>query len=94
MISTTGIIMGKGAPNRSKTKGIVQCAIVLSPDFGFIRIWPLHPETHQKIKIWSVVSLELEKTSNDSRDESYRLVSVHETGQISDRNEKEKILNR
>jgi hypothetical protein len=93
-VKTTGVLMGKGAPNRQKTGRIVQCAIVLTPDLGFIRIWPLHPVEHKKITIWSVVSLELEKTTHDNRDESYLLKSIIKTGEMSDRIEKEKTLDR
>ena len=86
--------MGKGAPNRQKTGRIVQCAIVLTPDLGFIRIWPLHPVEHKEIKIWSVLSLEIEKTSHDNREESYLLKSVIKTGEMVDRHERRKTLDR
>lgn len=86
--------MGKGAPNRQKTGNIVQCAIVLSPELGLIRIWPLHPSEHKDITIWSVVSLEIEKTGNDNRYESYSLISIVKTGEIQDHLEKQNTLNR
>jgi len=94
MITTTGVMMGKGAPNRQKTGNVVQCAIVLSPDLGLIRIWPLHPSEHKDITIWSVVSLKIEKTGNDNRYESYSLISIVKTGKIQDHLEKQNTLNR
>ena len=49
-IQTNGIIMGVGAPNDTKANGKTFCAIILTHDLGFIRVYPIMAET--KFPLW------------------------------------------
>lgn len=85
-----GIVLGVGAPNESKTLGKTMCAIVLTREIGLIRIYPIPAE--EKFPVWGEVNLNIEK-GNDSRGESFKLISFDLIGKIIKADEKREILN-
>jgi len=87
----TGIIMGVGAPNDSKAAGKSMCAILLSRELGFVRIYPI--PASESFPVWSMVSCVVEK-GNDNRSESFKLISYEITDHISEPETKREILNR
>jgi hypothetical protein len=89
-MKTSGIIMGVGAPNESRNHGKTMCAIILTADFGFIRIYPI-PAT-ERFPVWGEIEFEAEKGS-DPRAESYKLITFRLTGKIECQNSKREILN-
>jgi hypothetical protein len=88
-MKTTGIIIGVGAPNDSVKHGKTMCAIVLTADLGFIRIYPVPAE--MSFPVLGEVSLHIEK-GNDPRAESYRLIRFSVVGKIEDPAAKREIL--
>jgi hypothetical protein len=88
-MNLSGIVMGVGAPNETKTGEKSMCAIVLTADLGFIRVYPI--PASQKFGVWSNVDLSLEK-GNDSRDESWRIIEFKIKDKIESRDEKLEIL--
>lgn len=90
-MKTQGIVMGVGAPNDTKKAGKTMCAIVLTRDLGFIRIYPI--PAIEKFPVWSMVSLDIE-SGNDCRASTYRLVSWKITDKIEDASQKREILER
>jgi len=89
VMKATGIIMGVGAPNESKTLGKTMCAIVLTREMGFIRVYPIPAEN--RFPVWSEVHMEIEKGS-DSRHESFKLISFSLGASIDDAGAKREIL--
>jgi hypothetical protein len=88
---TAGIILGTGAPNLTKNGTRTMCAIVLSEDLGFIRIYPIPAE--YKFPVWGKVNLSLVRSDTDNRHESYRVEAFEITGKIEDKEDKRDILN-
>jgi hypothetical protein len=85
-----GIVMGVGAPNDTKKAGKTMCAIILTHELGFIRIYPI--PAIERFPVWSTVSLEIEN-GNDPRANSYRLLNWTFCSKIEDANQKREILN-
>jgi hypothetical protein len=84
-----GIIMGVGAPNESTSMGKTMCAILLTNELGFIRVYPI-PATEQ-FPLWSEVLIDIERGS-DSRMESYKVSSFVIEGKILDKEDRRQIL--
>jgi hypothetical protein len=70
-ITTSGIIMGVGAPNICRDGKKTMCAILLSEDLGFLRIYPL--PAGESFPVWATLDVDLEKSQTDSRRESYKV---------------------
>ena len=85
-----GIVLGVGAPNRTRDGSKTMCAIVLTEDLGFIRVYPIPAE--QKFEVWSNVVVAIERTATDNRPESYKLKYFEVHDRIEDRNQKRDIL--
>jgi hypothetical protein len=88
----TGIVLGVGAPNRSKDGRAVQCAIVLADDHGLCRIYADFGPMMAKVSVWDRVSCAAHFTSKDSREESLRLDEVDVVGKVESSREKRLIL--
>ena len=88
-VKVEAIIMGVGAPNDSGKYGKTMCAIVLTREQGFIRIYPI--PAHILFPVWGVVSITIEK-GNDPRHESYRIKSFNLIGKVCDLDQKREIL--
>jgi len=87
-----GIVMGVGAPNICRDGKKTMCAILLSEQLGFVRIYPL--PANERFSVWSRLRVEVERTQGDTRAESYK-VRYHEVtaAPITDANQKREILN-
>lgn len=88
-ITTKGIIFGVGAPNNSKKNGKSMCAIILTKELGFIRVYPIPAEA--RFPVWGNIEMVVAKGS-DPRAESYNLISFKVTGLITDSYAKREIL--
>lgn len=66
------------------------CAILLSPELGLFRVYPIPAEI--PFKVWSEISIQLEKSTSDNRSESWKLVSWERTGEVKYPSEKRSIL--
>lgn len=93
-MKTTGIILGKGTPNRCKDGKATQCAIALSPDIGLFRCYPFNVSEHRECRLWTNCAFELERSNKDNRAESWRVVAAEPIGRIEGCGERERILNR
>lgn len=82
--------MGVGAPNESKTLGKTMCAIILTRDLGFIRVYPIPAEL--QFPVWGTIKFDVEK-GNDPRVESFKMIRFEITGKIDDSATKREILN-
>ena len=82
--------MGVGAPNETKSGEKTMCAILLTREMGFIRVYPI--PANDKFGVWSEVEISAEK-GNDGRDESWKLQSWEVLGKIEDASQKREILN-
>lgn len=85
-----GIVLGVGAPNRTRDGSKTMCAIVLTEDLGFIRIYPIPAE--QKFEVWSNVVVATERSATDNRSESYKLKYFEVHNLIKDREQRRDIL--
>lgn len=81
--------MGVGAPNETKSGEKTMCAILLTTEMGFIRVYPI--PANDKFGVWSEVEISAEK-GNDRRDESWKLQSWEVLGKIEDALQKREIL--
>jgi len=82
--------MGVGAPNESKTHGKTMCAILLTKELGFVRVYPI--DAQSSFPVWGVGEFDFTKGS-DPRDESYKITGFNITGKIEDHAMKREILN-
>jgi len=86
----TGIVMGVGAPQDTAKNGKTLCCIILSKELGFCRIYRI--PALSEVRMWRVYDFECEKGS-DYRKESYRFLSLRDTGRIiSNSDDKRDIL--
>lgn len=67
------------------------CAIVLTKDMGFIRIYPIPAD--MEFSVWGMIEMEIERGS-DNRDESYKLTAFTVSGKVEANEDKREILNR
>lgn len=87
-----GVVLGRGAPNRTRDGRAVVCAIVLcDPPLGLVRLYPLRAD--DDLTVWTRIRCELERDpAKDARSESYRAVACEAIGRVEDRSEKAAIL--
>ena len=81
--------MGVGAPNETKTGEKTMCAIILTKDYGFLRVYPI--PANEQFGVWCNVSMNVEK-GNDNREESWKIQNWIVESKITDNNEKREIL--
>jgi hypothetical protein len=89
-MKTSGIILGVGAPNRCRDGSKTMCAIILTEELGFIRVYPIPAE--KRFGVWNKVRVWLEKSKTDNRQESYKLTDFEVYDSITDKEEKLDIL--
>jgi len=82
--------MGVGAPNDSQNHGKSFCAIILTNEHGFIRLYPM--PAGSDFPVWGEIDFVAEKGS-DIRSESYKMISYELKGKITDAESKREILN-
>lgn len=88
-MKTKGIVLGVGAPNETRSGQKTMCAILLTHDHGFLRIYPIPAQ--EKFSVWSQVSVHLEK-GNDGREESWKVCDWSVDSKIEDASQKREIL--
>ena len=81
--------MGVGAPNDTRGSGKTMCAIVLTKDQGFIRIYPI--PAVDEFPVWSDGFFEIEK-GLDPRSGTWKLISYRLRGKIECSQTKREIL--
>jgi hypothetical protein len=91
-IEGTGIVLALGAPNKTRDGRKLMCSIVVSEEFGLIRLYPLSVTENKDIRIWSRVAFRAFKSNKDSRHESFRLESISAIGKIESPQSKADIL--
>jgi hypothetical protein len=89
-VTHRGIVLGVGAPNRTRDGSKTMCAIILSEDLGFIRVYPIPAD--EPFPVWSRVIVVVEKTANDNRPESHKLLYFEVGPKITEPAEKWDIL--
>jgi len=82
--------MGVGAPNHSRVNGKTMCAIVLTRDMGFIRVYPI--PANESFPVWANVEVDMQRGS-DTRAESYKLLDWSIGKKIEYPTAKREILN-
>lgn len=88
----SGIVLGVGAPNRTKDDRVVQCAIVLDEQIGLARVFCEYRNGMDRLSIWDRCSLLVQATPKDTRFESWKLLEADITGHVSGSQEKRAIL--
>ncbi len=89
----SGVVLGIGAPNRTRDGRAVQCGIVLSDDHGLCRIFADYDGAMDRISLWDRVSARVHVHAADQRAESWKLDDANVTGKVCDSLEKRSILN-
>ena len=64
------IILGRGVPEQISEGRITVCVAGYSPSQGFIRLYPTRIDS--PLRVWSVVSVEVERNNKDTRAESWK----------------------
>lgn len=65
------IILGKAVPELTKNRRATVCTAGYSPELGFVRIYPTN--VFSPLKRWNIVSVPVERDSQDTRDESWKI---------------------
>jgi hypothetical protein len=65
------IILGRAVPEQIKNGRITVCVAGYSPKKGFIRIYPT--KTSTRLKNWSIAKVPVERNSQDTREESWKI---------------------
>ena len=73
-IQISGIVLAKGAPNRTQDGRTTMCSIVLSDELGLIRLYPLSVTENQDVKVWTRIRCTVMRSQKDNRTEAFRLV--------------------
>lgn len=73
MGSVDGVVLGVGAPNRTKEGRVVQCAIVLCREKGLCRIYGDFKTQMKGLRLWDVIGCSVYTHSGDNRPESWRV---------------------
>lgn len=89
-MTTSGIVLAVGAPNLCRDGSKTMCSIILSNELGLIRVYPI--PAHLVFEVWSVVSVDIERTNSDNRAESWKLINFNITGKVSKADEKRALL--
>jgi len=87
-----GIVLGIGAPNRSKDGRAVQCAIVLGDEHGLCRIYADFGGVMRSVSVWDRVSCLVHTHDGDNRIESWKLDGAEILGKVETSSEKRAIL--
>jgi hypothetical protein len=87
------LIIGIGSPNRAHDGRVVQCAIAVSEELGLIRFFADYRGIMSKASVWDRCLVRLQKTSKDSREESFKLLEIDVVGNLNCSFEKRSILN-
>jgi hypothetical protein len=66
------IILGRAVPEQTKDGRITVCAAGWCEQHGFIRLYPTRVDS--PLKLWSVISVDVERNPRDSRGESWKLL--------------------
>lgn len=86
-------MLGKGHPVQTRNNGASMCAIGLHKDLGLIRIYPI--PALSKVPVWSFIEAELDRSSSDTRAESWKIVSdIYVSGGVTDPQCKRELLDR
>lgn len=93
MESVHGVVLGVGAPNRTKDGRAVQCAIVLCYEKGLCRIYGDFKTQMKGLRLWDVVACSVYTHSGDNRPESWRVEELFFEGRWSSRDSRAAILN-
>lgn len=64
------IILGRGVPEQISGGRVTVCTAGYSPSRGFVRLYPTRIDS--PLKVWSIVSVEVERNPKDSRLESWK----------------------
>jgi hypothetical protein len=65
------VILGRGAPDQMRDGRITICTAGWSERLGFVRVYPTR--TTSPLRQWNVVSVPVEKSTTDSRQESWKI---------------------
>lgn len=88
----SGVVLGVGAPNRTKDDRVVQCAVVLDDNVGLTRVFCDWENGMDRLSLWDRCELLVQATSKDNRFESWKMLEADITGHVQSRNERRAIL--
>jgi hypothetical protein len=89
----TGVVLGIGAPNRTKDGRAVQCGIVLADEHGLCRIYADFGGVMNSVRVWDRVRCSVHVHAGDNRVESWKLLNAETLSKIESSEEKRGILN-
>jgi hypothetical protein len=87
-----GVVLGIGAPNRTKDGRAVQCGIVLGDDHGLCRIYADFGGVMNRVSVWDRVRCVTHIHGGDNREESWKLLESETYGKVETSDEKRGIL--
>lgn len=64
------IILGRGVPEQISNGRVTVCVAGYSENIGFVRLYPTRVDS--PLSLWSIVSVEVERNSQDNRRESWK----------------------
>lgn len=88
----TGVVLGIGAPNRTRDGRSVQCAIILGDDHGLCRVYADYQGLMSRLSIWERVVCDVHIHGGDSRTESWKLDYCKVVSKITTPSQKRDIL--
>jgi hypothetical protein len=68
------VILGRSSPDRLRDNRISVCTAGYSRALGFIRLYPTR--TDSPLRVWNIVSVQVERNPMDSRAESWKIVGA------------------
>jgi hypothetical protein len=80
------VILGRAAPEEMSDGRQTVCTGAWSPEHGFIRLYPIDPETNLFSR-WNIVNAEVERNPDDARHESWKI-----KGRKKHQNEKVEVV--
>jgi hypothetical protein len=87
-----GVVIGVGAPNRTKDDRVVQCAIVIDEAVGLTRVFCDYRNGMDRLSLWDRCEILAQATPKDSRFESWKMLEVDIAGKVESSQEKRAIL--
>jgi hypothetical protein len=87
-----GVVLGMGAPNRTKDGRVVQCAIVLDDCVGLTRVFSDYGKRMERLSLWDRCEILAQATAKDNRFESWKMLEVDVVGKVNSSHEKRAIL--
>jgi hypothetical protein len=69
-------ILGRACPEPLKDGRVTVCLAGYSYEYGFIRLYPTHPQ--MQMSQWDVIEVEVERNEQDTRDESWKIIGSKE----------------